>query len=154
MRPVQRALDPGLTAVAFRRSGQTWRRAGEFGIEVVNLQSVHGTHVFINLGLYINGLGNDVEPREEQCHIRARLERVVPNEYFESVRSIEPESISADAVRALLDHGIPWLAGLCTSAGLAALLMSEQSKPIFIHRRVRSLHQMPPDKSLERARGG
>lgn len=72
-----KAISKGLGPAGFKRSGLTWRLRGEEVIAVVNLQkSRFGNDYFLNLGFWLVELGDAASPKEEQCHIRARAERV------------------------------------------------------------------------------
>jgi hypothetical protein len=64
-----------IRTLGFTRKGQTWRRAGESFIDVVNLQqSAHGGAPYLNVGIYlIDARNRMLEPYEHDCAIRDRI---------------------------------------------------------------------------------
>lgn len=134
MIPAQAAIQDELRQRGFMAKGRTWWRARGVAVQVVNLQRGFGETLHVNLGIYVRELGELAFPREEQCHVRARLERVCPDEFFEPVRSLEASlAPSPQALEALTDHGLVWLDKLSTRAGLCDFLRSEVPFSGFVH---------------------
>ena len=140
MIPAQAAIHAALRPGGFTAKGRTWWRTRDLAIQVVNLQRGFAETLYVNLGVYVRELGEERLPREEQCHIRARLERVCPNELFEPVRSLEASlPPSPQALEALTLHGLEWLDRLSTRAGLCGFLASPVPFNGFVHVATQSL---------------
>jgi hypothetical protein len=114
--PLEQSITPHLKAMSFKKKARSWWRATEDSIQVVNIQkSSFGPQVYINLGIYIRSLGPELTPPEYRCHIRTRLERVVPEELTQAVTSATSEGPpSEDLMRSILTHGTAWLEALST----------------------------------------
>lgn len=66
---------------AYVKKGQSWYLDGEDAIIVVNLQkSNFGEEYFMNIGIWLKGLGSTLFPKENQCHLFIRLERLFPED--------------------------------------------------------------------------
>jgi hypothetical protein len=89
-----------LRKLGFKRKGNTWRREGDLGIEVFNIQgSQWGSGAFyLNLGVYLGAQeGNrhlfprdpNWEPAESDCQLRKRIEheKRSADEVFEEIRT-------------------------------------------------------------------
>jgi hypothetical protein len=87
--PIERAVASMAKPRGYRKSARTWHKACPESVLVLNLQKSQWgePQLYINLGVYLRDLGPEVTPPEHRCHIRARLERVCPPEYFARVRS-------------------------------------------------------------------
>ena len=120
------ALGARLKADGFRKSGRTWRRVVDGGIQVVNVQgSMFSTGVdgrcTLNVGVYFPALADALgigritdAPTEADCHLRRRTAMLRPDKrdtWFE-FRTNDRESMNAaaDAIRELyIDFGEAWL---------------------------------------------
>ncbi len=60
----------------FRRKSNSWYLRTDDTILVVNLQRAWGALSFINLAVWLNALGENTFPKEYDCHIRRRAERL------------------------------------------------------------------------------
>src|SRR5438093_235721 len=77
---LQQTLAPLLKAHGFTKEGPTWRKRFPESIAVFNIQgSQWGVSFYINLGIYFIALGQNERPLEYHCHVRARLDEVVPD---------------------------------------------------------------------------
>jgi hypothetical protein len=77
---LQRAFAPNFKARGFLKDGATWRRSSPDAIVVFNIQgSQWGRQFYLNLGAYFRQLGPELAPRENRCHIRGRLNALVPD---------------------------------------------------------------------------
>jgi hypothetical protein len=119
MLTVEKLLAPVMKVAGFRKKQRTWWRETAETVEVVNLQkSPYSEQMYVNLGVYIRSLGQETSPPEHRCHIRARMERVVPDKYFECVRSLEASlEPGAEFMAEPVPLGLEWLASLSTAAG-------------------------------------
>jgi len=68
-------LSPILKSAGFKKSRTTWHRSSPEGVCVFSIQSSqYGSEFYLNIGFYINALGNIEKPPEYKCHIRERLD--------------------------------------------------------------------------------
>jgi hypothetical protein len=134
MLPFEATISPRLKSLGFKKKARTWWRADDNTVQVVNLQkSAYGEQLYVNLGLYIRSLGLELSPPEYRCHMRARLERVVPAEFFEAVATATSNTKPSEALLdALLGHGVSWLEGLTSPAGRKKFLENPMSKHCFV----------------------
>ncbi len=114
-------------SVGFKKRGSSWYCQETDAILVINPQgSQYGSQYFLNLGVYWRSLGAKPAPKEEECHVRGRIESVLPKEEKQEVeRSLDFEDSSIDDVTrrtvlrdALLLHAIPVLKRCSTADGL------------------------------------
>src|SRR5690349_18200872 len=62
-----------------KKSGSWYRRSDET-IVVLNLQkSNYGTAYYVNVALWLLALGEVDAPKENKCHVRTRLDDLVPS---------------------------------------------------------------------------
>jgi hypothetical protein len=140
MLPLESEIALRLKGAGFSRNSRTWRRASLFSIQVVNLQRGFGEQLHVNLGVYLRLLGDETTPLEHHCHVRARLERICPPDYFEAARSLEASSHTfTQAVEALMTFGIAWLDALSNKDGLCAFIKGADATATFIHQSARAL---------------
>jgi hypothetical protein len=79
--PIHKTLKHVLAPIGFSRKGNSWFRRGTDVVQVVNLQkSQYGQKYYINFAVWLLALGETQFPREEQCHIRFRVDSLVTNE--------------------------------------------------------------------------
>jgi len=122
---LQAALSTSLKADGFRKSGATWRKHFVESIGVLNIQgSQWGPSFYINLGVYFRPLGKSEAPNEYDCHIRCRLDDLVPNrhrlvEILDFDQDLDLSVRARELEVAVLQHGIPWLERCSTTAGAA-----------------------------------
>jgi hypothetical protein len=77
---LQQYLAPVLQAAGYREDQATWRRVQDEAIFVFNIQdSQFWPALFVNLAVYFRALGTHSKPLEYECHLRTRLNRVVPD---------------------------------------------------------------------------
>jgi hypothetical protein len=79
-----------LRKLGFTRKGNSWRREGEPGIEVFDIQgSQWGSGAFyLNVGIYLGDDRELREPQEYECQLRERIahENRTSEQVFEDVR--------------------------------------------------------------------
>jgi len=136
MFPLEAEIAPKLKALGFRKKARTWWRKSEGAVQVINIQkSEFGDQLYVNLGLYLKRMGEEEFPPERRCHIRSRLERVVPEELFEEVRSaVATEEPSQKLVESIVVVGAEWLSKLSTEQGLQQFLSTGLAQKCFVHR--------------------
>jgi hypothetical protein len=80
--PVKVGIESAMKGLPFRRKSTTWYHESEEAVVVLNVQkSNFGEQYYINLGALVKGLGSTREgipPRENECHLRLRIESLVP----------------------------------------------------------------------------
>ena len=68
-----------LSSQEFRKRGQSWYLHGTDCTAVLNLQKDDFSELYyVNFGVWLAVFGDDQYPQENQCHVRARLERMFP----------------------------------------------------------------------------
>jgi hypothetical protein len=74
--PIAASMDLYLrTEQQFLRKGSTWYRKLDDLIWVVNLQkSQYGRQYYVNIGVWLRELGDLEWPKEQECHVRSRIE--------------------------------------------------------------------------------
>ena len=78
---VQQAFDSFGTESGFEKKSGSWYRRSPEVTAVSNLQkSQYGPKYYFNQGFWLRSLGGEPFPKENKCHIRARLESLVPEE--------------------------------------------------------------------------
>ena len=117
------AFAPALKVLGFKKRGGTWHRNQGDWIQVINIQGSQWSRTFyINLGVYLPELGMKESPAEYDCHIRERLNQLVPDNArlvqlldLHSKTFIEVEG--SELVSLVVEYGIPWLDRCSDKAG-------------------------------------
>ncbi|MBK8255163.1 MAG: DUF4304 domain-containing protein [Polyangiaceae bacterium] len=74
---VSMALSDLVVAAGFVRKRDTWYRATEDLIQVLNVQkSRYGQQYYLNLGIWLKPLGEVQFPKENVCHVRIRARQL------------------------------------------------------------------------------
>ncbi|PTT89210.1 hypothetical protein DBR42_08310 [Pelomonas sp. HMWF004] len=124
MLPIEIAIASPLKVLGFRKKSRTWWRTTEDTICVLNLQkSPFGERLYVNLGVYLRVLGSDLNPPENQCHVRVRLERIASDQCWNEIASAEATiDPSEGLVAAILGDGVSWLNQVSTLDGIASFI--------------------------------
>jgi hypothetical protein len=78
---VQLAFDSFGSESGFEKKSGSWYHRSNDVTAVSNLQkSQYGPQYYFNQGFWLRSLGDEPFPKENKCHIRARLESLVPEE--------------------------------------------------------------------------
>ena len=129
---IEAAIASLLKPRGFQKKRSTWHRPQPEAVLVVNVQkSEWGPRLYVNLGVYLRGLGQEERPPEYKCHIRTRLDRVLvdPNTF---VDALDLESRLTDAERerivgdAIVQGAIPWLEARETNLKARVALLAEE----------------------------
>jgi len=130
---LQKYLSIPLKANGFRKAGATWRKSCADAICVVNLQgSQWGSNDFyVNLGVYFTALGNNASPTEYRCHVRARLDSLVPDprgldRMLDLREPIPDDERGAQLSRLIEGYALPWLDQFATIKGARSQLVGAQ----------------------------
>ena len=69
-------VTPLLKKSGFRKTRTTWRKNQGESVAVFNIQKSQwdSNDFYLNVGLYYSDLGNEINPAENQCHLRTRIE--------------------------------------------------------------------------------
>ena len=124
---IEQAIAERLKALGYSKRAATWHRERDQLISVVNLQkSQWGEGWYLNLGVYLRALGEEVRPAEARCHVRCRAT-------LEAILTGEQASAAIDTV------GLPWLEALSTLGGVAAFVASDAAQHCMVDARVRNV---------------
>lgn len=136
------SLGPVLKAAGFKKKrADTWCRQDVDVISVLNLQkSNYSRQYYINVALWLKALGEAKAPMEHKCHIRFRLERLMPIDEREVTRLLNLEDVTmADEERSaqissLIErHVIPFFLANGTLAAVKDTYQTNASlRPSFI----------------------
>jgi hypothetical protein len=138
---VHEAIGEAVRAFRFEKSGSRWYHdASESVLLIAPQKSQYDAVYFLNLGIYFRELGEEVRPREEICHVRGRIETLIPEVQRDDIRraldfggdsldSAKRANLIAHAVEA---HAVPLLLRCCTMEGLRAELRSAESRRLTL----------------------
>ena len=135
---LQQTFAPLSNGRGFKKDGPTWRKRFPEAIAVFNIQgSPWGASFYINLGVYFSALGQKQRPLEYQCHVRARLDRVVDDrarclELLDFERSIPDAHRFAELSAAVCEAAVPWLERIATPAGAKAYLAANSARTPWV----------------------
>ncbi len=77
---LQEAFKPLFKANGFKKRRDTWHHTSDDLIKVFNIQgSQWSEYFYFNIGLYLRALGDEERPLEYSCHVRLRLELLLPD---------------------------------------------------------------------------
>jgi len=125
----------------FRRKSNSWYLRTDDTILVVNLQRVWGTCSFINLAVWLNALEENTFPKEYQCHIRRRAERLDDpslHRYWEETVLRRDNTDISDAERTqkiqwlLEEKALPFLLSCSSVEGIRKLYRAERLEGFWI----------------------
>jgi hypothetical protein len=73
-------FDKFAAGAGFVKKSGSWYRASDEVITVLNLQkSQYGLSCYVNIAFCLRALGAETFPQEQKCHIRFRLEILLPD---------------------------------------------------------------------------
>jgi hypothetical protein len=69
-------IDPLLKRQGFKKQRFNWRKDINSAIEIINVQKSPwgGGRYYVNLGVYLKALGQELKPTHNRCHVQGRLE--------------------------------------------------------------------------------
>jgi Domain of unknown function (DUF4304) len=147
--PVKIGIESAMKGLPFRRKSTTWYHESEEAVVVLNVQkSNFGEQYYINLGALVKGLGSTREgipPRENECHLRLRIESLVPEkqELIQRIMlNLEDDTVSSaereqSVCRLVAEVAIPFLLQCTTREGIRAAFQQGRLTSAFIHKRLR-----------------
>jgi hypothetical protein len=126
---VQRAFDRFGKEAGFEKKSGSWYRRGDEVIAVSNLQkSQYGPQYYFNQGFWLTRVSDERFPKEQQCHIRARLGALLrdASSRIDQLLDLEhemPDDQRLEELVALLNERLlPLIERGSSVAGLRALL--------------------------------
>lgn len=102
---LQTTFDDFAKSAGFSKKSGTWCRRQQDTIAVIELQkSQYGARYFVNVALWFLDLGDVQCPKEQACHLRTRLECLVPDEeeQLKKLLNLDDGSIAEGDRRAAL----------------------------------------------------
>ena len=139
---IEDLIKPYLKQIGFKKKGATWHRLKSDFIQVINIQGSQWSKIFfINLGVYLKELGNEETPVEYKCHIRQRLDSLVPDPvYMNKLCDVHSFGFGdfdrTELPKLLIEYGIPWLEKCCTVEGIKQEIDFDKT---MIHKLVKEL---------------
>jgi hypothetical protein len=102
---ISELLNRALLPQGFQGKNRNWFLHTDECIIVVNLQgSSFGAQFYINIGVFLLGMGNTDFPKERDCHIRTRLETIASGTDLSRALDLENTEMSAtDRQRIIAD---------------------------------------------------
>lgn len=146
---IKLGVDDALKGAHFRRKSSAWYRDLEETVLVVDVQkSNFGEQYYVNLGVLVKGLpanhGGKLPPKENQCHIRVRIEALKPDEEEQLKRMLNLEDGSIGVAErqqgiagAITRIALPFLTQCSTRAGIRDAGARGQLDPALVHRTIR-----------------
>lgn len=112
--------------LGFSKRGENWYADRVESILVINPQkSQYSQQYYLNLGIYFKGLGTNLIPKEQDCHLRARLCALVDAHTAKEIEAIlnfnhvESFSERQKSLSALIENnGLPFLEAYSSLAGV------------------------------------
>ena len=142
-------VEEALKGVQFRRKSSTWYCDLDETVLVVDLQkSNFGEQYYVNLGVLVKGLpasqAGKLPPKENECHIRLRIEALKHDEEerLKQLLNLEDGSIGAvDRKRgiasAITRIALPFLVQCSTRAGIRDAHRQGQLDSALVHKSIR-----------------
>lgn len=136
-------LKAPLKNLGFRKRELTWDRRGLDGVQVLNIQSSQSSDLYyVNLGVYLDALGDVKRPSLIRCHVRVRASQIdgVPSGFAAALNFNSPlsnQDREDSVLRTLLGPGVTWLDNASNLAALKRLL--EEQKNIMVLREAHKL---------------
>jgi hypothetical protein len=147
---IKLGIEKALKDAQFQRKSSTWYRDLEETVLVVDLQkSNFGQQYYVNLGVMVKGLpanhgGGNLPPKENQCHIRVRIEALKPEEedQLKGMLNLEDGSIGVverqERIAGAIKHvALPFLNQCSTRAGIRDADRRGQLGPALVYKSVR-----------------
>ena len=97
---VQETVDSFLKNHGYSKRSGSWYRAQDETVAVVNLQrSNYSPRYYLNVALWLSTLGSEPYPKEHQCHVRTRLNRLLDDgDVFEAALDLDEPIEHGDRV--------------------------------------------------------
>lgn len=147
MNVIHRAFQAQLEAAGFVRKASTWYFDASDAVLVVKLQrSQWGAQYYVNCAVAVRGLGTEGRPKEEHCHIRARLDDLLSQDVrprFQAACDMDRAEFEDEArtsiLQACLAGGLDLLTECRTREGIRRALLAGRFECAMVHRRVKEM---------------
>jgi hypothetical protein len=149
--PIKLAVEAALKGAQFLRKSNTWYRDLKETIILVDVQkSNFGEQYYVNLGVLVKGLAQSrdkLPPRENECHVRLRLESLTPEaeQYVQQVvlnldnTSMGPAERQQRIHDLIAEVALPFLLRCSTRAGIREADLQGRLHPALVHKSVREM---------------
>lgn len=144
---IQKPFEDTLCKSGFAKKSGSWYIHYPETVGVVNLQkSQYGDTYYVNLGVWVNALGEAQFPKENTCHIRIRLSALC-DDTFE--RAMDSDSALSDDQRkkvieaALLKKAIPFLQSTSSLSKIKEGIENGRLGEAMVHVKVKKLLSSP-----------
>lgn len=137
---------PILKKAGYKKKRLTWHKDHDELILVFNIQSSQWSdRYYLNLGIYLKKIGNESKPPEYRCHVRRRLESLIPdaklklefNKSTDYEEDIPLEDREKTLKKSIIDCGMPWLDTMTQFKEFVDHVNSNSD--LFVHKEVREL---------------
>lgn len=129
---------PTFKAAGFTKSAATWHRSAQGFVQVFNIQGSQWSSTFyFNLGIYITALGKSDRPAEAHCHVRERLDAIVPDrqrliQLSDFELRIPEEQRRSELQSVIESSAIPWLSRMGSLDQLRHFLLHEKEHGLLV----------------------
>jgi hypothetical protein len=130
---LQAWIAPVLKATGYTKESATWRRSRPPFIHVLNIQGSQWSRSFyFNLGIYITDLGSLNRPKEYECHVRQRLDSLVPErkrflQLCDFEQDLSEEQRGTELRRIITVYAVPWLDQMSSLDHLRQYILREKA---------------------------
>ncbi len=123
---IQSTFDEFGKASGYSKESGSWYRRRAETIVVLNLQkSQYALRYYVNVALWLLALGQSEAPKEHHCHVRTRLDDLVPpamegrlTELLDLESLIDEETRREELLALLREHLLPLMEASSTLEGL------------------------------------
>jgi hypothetical protein len=127
-----------LMSEGFEKQRRNWYRNTDQAVVMLNLdKSPDGGRFYINLAASPRELLTSDHPPEHHCHLRTRLESLVPDR-FTLERALDLDDSNLDVVdrektivESIATYGIPFLDGVGSIAGMESVIQNHPAASRF-----------------------
>jgi hypothetical protein len=150
IRLIHDAIGAAGKGAGFTKSGSSWYANRTDSMLVISPQkSQYGQKYYLNLGIFFKALGSKDRPKENECHLRARIGNIVGTEsqmLAEKLLDFEAGKISTEARREalttiMLTEVIPFIEQCSSLEGARTALHEGKLDELPINKELRELLQ-------------
>lgn len=149
---IQATLDAFGREVGLSKSSNTWYLRQAETIAVINLQrSQYGAQYYVNVALWLLPLGDADKPKENVCHVRTRLDDLLPPEraarvpaLFDLDTAVDEEARRDEILSILRSDLLPVLKACATVDGLRSVAGERLVKRSLVNRAAQELLRATP----------
>ena len=140
---LQSVLKPIFKDVGYKKKGPTWHFIDDDFVRVFNLQgSQWSTSFYLNLGIYVRSLGPLERPNEYDCHLRERVDAIVPDsidvhDIIDFTNDIEESVRIEQLTKITKEYVLPWLESKSNFEGFRKYFFDEKNHGLPMMRGVK-----------------